>query len=97
MIVWGPPVRPNGEIAGYQVRFIGTFSRTRTVSKAPTETYHVVTISDSSLGSTIQVQVMLYHACMHPCSIIMMFLHDLPFKCRLEQETLLDMELIAAH
>ena len=58
VIVWGPPVEPNGEIAGYQVRFIGTLSRTRTVSKTPTESYHVVRDSDTrNLGSIIQVQV----------------------------------------
>ena len=58
MIVWGPPDEANGEITGYQVRFIGTFSRTRTVFKGPFSSYHVVTDSDTSnLGSTIQVQV----------------------------------------
>ena len=59
VIVWGPPVEPNGEITGYQVRFIGTFSRNQTVSKTPTENYHVVTDGNTrNLGSTIQVQVM---------------------------------------
>ena len=58
VIVWNPPVEPNGVITGYQVRFIGTFSRTRTVTKAPHETYHVISDSDTSnLGDTIQVQV----------------------------------------
>ena len=58
VIVWGPPVEPNGEITGYQVRFIGTFSRTQTVIKGPHESYHVLSDGDTSnLGSTIQVQV----------------------------------------
>ena len=58
VIVWGPPDEPNGEIVGYQVRFIGTLSRTRTVSKTLTESYHVVRESDTrNLSSTIQVQV----------------------------------------
>ena len=59
----------NGEITGYQVRFIGIFSRTRTVSKGPTEMYHVVTDSDTrNLGSTIQVQVILILAYIAICS-----------------------------
>ncbi len=54
--MWGPPAEPNGVITGYQLRFSGSF--TRTVSKLPSESYHVVTDDNiRNLGSSIQVSV----------------------------------------
>ena len=59
VIVWGPPIEPNGVITGYQVRLTGTFSRTQTVTKGPHESYHVISDSDTrNFGSPIQVQVL---------------------------------------
>ena len=97
MIVWGPPVEPNGEIAGYQVKFIGTLSRTRNVSKTPIESYHIVSDSDTnSLGSTIQVQVSimscLLHACLYNNAAILTTL----LSQRLGQEHLLALDFLAA-
>ena len=61
VIVWDPSDEANGEIVGYQVRLIGSFSRTRTVSKGPTEIYHIVRDSDTrNLGRTIQIQVIYW-------------------------------------
>ena len=58
VVVWGPPAESNGVITGYEVRFSGTTPGSRTVSKGPSENYHVVT-SDNILNlvGTIRVQV----------------------------------------
>ena len=50
--MWGPPAVPNGDIAGYQLRFSGFF--TRTVYKLPSESYHDDIIRN--LGSVIKFQ-----------------------------------------
>ncbi len=56
VVVWGLPAEPNGVITGYQLRFSGSFNRTSTVSKLPSESYHVVTDNNiRNLGSNIQV------------------------------------------
>ena len=58
VVVWGPPAEPNGVIVGYEVRFSSGTRFRPPVSKAPFESYHVVTGSDiSGLGQTISVQV----------------------------------------
>ncbi len=54
--MWGPPAEPNGVITGYQLRYSGLL--TRTVSKLPSESYHVVTDNNiRNLGSNIRVSV----------------------------------------
>ena len=56
VVVWGPPAESNGVITGYQLRFSG--SSTRTVSKSPSESYHVVNVTDdNNIGKNIQVSV----------------------------------------
>ena len=57
VIVWGPPVEPNGEITEYQVRFIGTFSRNQTVCKGPTERYSLLQVSWYSSEMIVLVHV----------------------------------------
>ncbi len=52
VVMWGPPAVPNGDIAGYQLRFSGFF--TRTVYKLPSESYHDDIIRN--LGSVIKFQ-----------------------------------------
>ncbi len=56
--MWGPPAVPNGVITGYQLRFSASITRTSTVNKFPSESYHVVTDDNiRNLGSNIQVSV----------------------------------------
>ena len=68
MIVWGPPAEPNGEITGYQVKFIGTPSGNLTVFKAPTESYHVV-----SVNRTFQFQVTCFYGALYDAFYIMIY------------------------
>ena len=58
VVVWGPPAQTNGVITRYEVRFSGTISGSRTVSKGPSENYHAVTGDNIlNLVGTIHVQV----------------------------------------
>ncbi len=56
--MWSPPALSNGVITGYQLRFTDSFSRTTTVNKLASESYHVV-VSDNVriLDNNIQVLV----------------------------------------
>ena len=95
--MWGPPHRVNGVILGYEVRFFSGTLVHSPVSKAPFESYHVVTDSDIiSLGQPISVQVTCYvferefHIYIPAADCI----HNTALACayRLEQEHLLALD-----
>ena len=58
VVVWGPPANPNGDITGYDVRFLDSSPPQDTIPKQPTESYHIVSDGDiTGLGNNIRVQV----------------------------------------